>query len=130
MPLVRISIMEGRSASEKKALLDAVHSSLVEAFMIPDRDRVQRITEFRKEDFEIPCDRTDFFTIIEITILPGRSLDARRKLYSLINSKLMDSGYKNPNDIVIVLQEPCLDNWGIRGGRPASEVDIGFKLDV
>ena len=29
-----------------------------------------------------------------------------------------------------VLQEPPLDNWGLRGGQPASELDLGFKLDV
>lgn len=130
MPLVKISIIEGRSLSEKKRLLDAVHSSLVEAFKIPDRDRVQRIVEFKKDDFEIPQDRTGFFTIIEITILPGRSLEAKKNLYTTINQKLSGIGYQNPNDIVIVLNEPDLNNWGIRGGKPASEVDIGFRLDV
>lgn len=130
MPLVKISIIEGRSLSEKKRLLDAVHSSLVEAFKIPDRDRVQRIVEFKKDDFEIPQDRTGFFTIIEITILPGRLLEAKKNLYTTINQKLSGIGYQNPNDIVIVLNEPDLNNWGIRGGKPASEVDIGFRLDV
>lgn len=130
MPLVKISIIEGRSLSEKKRLLDAVHSSLVEAFKIPDRDRVQRIVEFKKDDFEIPQDRTGLFTIIEITILPGRSLEAKKNLYTTVNQKLSDIGYQNPNDIVIVLNEPDLNNWGIRGGKPASEVDIGFRLDV
>lgn len=130
MPLVKISIIEGRSKEQKKALFDAIHSSLVEAFKIPDKDRVQRIIEFSKDDFEVPSDRTDLFTLIEITILPGRSLATKKKLYELINDKLMESGYKNPNDIVIVLSEPELCNWGIRGGRPASEVDIGFRLDV
>ena len=33
-------------------------------------------------------------------------------------------------DIFIVLNDIPLDNWGIRGGVPASEVDIGFKVDV
>jgi hypothetical protein len=31
---------------------------------------------------------------------------------------------------MIVLLEPPLENWGIRGGRPASEVDLGFKIDI
>jgi phenylpyruvate tautomerase PptA (4-oxalocrotonate tautomerase family) len=34
------------------------------------------------------------------------------------------------NDITIVLHEVALDNWGIRGGRPASEVDLGFEVGV
>ena len=47
MPLVKISILEGRPVSEKKKLLDIVHSSLVEAFKIPDNDRTQRVYEFK-----------------------------------------------------------------------------------
>ena len=34
------------------------------------------------------------------------------------------------NDITIVLHEVPLDNWGIRGGKPASEVDLGFNVNV
>jgi len=35
-----------------------------------------------------------------------------------------------PADIVIVLYKLALENWRIRGGVPASEIDLGFKLDV
>lgn len=129
MPLVKISIMKGRLPAEKKQLLDIVHSSLVEAFKIPDHDRSQRIYEFEKDDFEIPGDKTDKQTIIEITIFPGRSLEAKRKLYQLIFGKLKAIGYQD-NDATIVLTEPELHNWGIRGGFPASEINIGFDLKV
>jgi len=33
-------------------------------------------------------------------------------------------------DIKILLRESGAENWGIRGGVPASEVDLGFKVDV
>ena len=129
MPLVNISIREGRSASEKKALLDAVHRALVEAFKIPEGDRNQRLFEFSEENFEISEGKTDRYTLIEITAFPGRSLEAKRKLYQAISKKLEALGIPS-NDVFIVLQEPPLENWGIRGGLPASEVDIGFKLNV
>jgi len=35
-----------------------------------------------------------------------------------------------PGDVFIVLQEPPMENWGIRGGRMASEVDLGFEVQV
>jgi phenylpyruvate tautomerase PptA (4-oxalocrotonate tautomerase family) len=35
-----------------------------------------------------------------------------------------------PSDVFIVVLEPPLENWGIRGGVPASEVDLGFNLKV
>ena len=53
-PLVRIEIIKGRTAAERKQLLDAVHAALVEAFGIPDDDRTQLIVEHDPEYFEIP----------------------------------------------------------------------------
>lgn len=129
MPLVKISIRKGRSDSEKKKLLDLVHSSLVDSFKIPDSDRVQRIYEFNDDEFEIPSDRTNKFTIIEITIFPGRSLETKKKLYKLIFYQLKKLGYQD-NDAVVVLHEPELNNWGVRGGLSGSEVDLGFNLKV
>jgi hypothetical protein len=37
---------------------------------------------------------------------------------------------RRPTDVFVVLQEPPMDNWGIRGGRMASEVDLGFEVQV
>ena len=45
MPAARIEIREGRSSSEKKALLEAVHSALVEALKIPEDDGILRLHE-------------------------------------------------------------------------------------
>jgi len=129
MPLVKISIRKGRTDSEKKELLNIIHSALVEAFKIPGNDRVQRIYEFNNDEFEIPNDRTSKFTIIEITILPGRTFEAKKKLYRLIFNQLKNLGYQD-NDAVVVLSEPDLNNWGVRGGVPATEIDLGFNLKV
>jgi phenylpyruvate tautomerase PptA (4-oxalocrotonate tautomerase family) len=129
MPEVRIEIREGRSASEKKVLLEAVHSALVEALRIPEQDRIQRLYELPADHFEIPPDKTDLFTLVEITMFPGRSLEAKRRLYQAIVRNLEKLGI-GPNDIFLVLYEPAMENWGIRGGQPASEVDLGFEVNV
>ncbi len=36
----------------------------------------------------------------------------------------------DPMRTLIVLHEPPLENWGIRGGKAATDVQIGFKVDV
>ena len=129
MPLVKVSLLKGRSKEEKKALLDGIHAALMDAFKIPENDRNQRIFEFELDNFDIPEGKTSNYTLIEIDVFPGRSLDAKRKLYqtTVQNLKGLDI---QPNDLLIVLKEPPLDNWGVRGGTPASEIDLGFKLDV
>jgi phenylpyruvate tautomerase PptA (4-oxalocrotonate tautomerase family) len=129
MPLVKVSLLKGKSKEEKKALSDAIHAALMEAFRIPENDRNQRIFEFEPENFDVPEGKTSNYTLIEITAFPGRSLDAKRKLYQTIVKNLNKLDIQ-PNDLLIVLKEPPLDNWGVRGGIPASEIDLGFKLDV
>jgi phenylpyruvate tautomerase PptA (4-oxalocrotonate tautomerase family) len=129
MPLVKITIRKGRSREEKRVLLDAVHTALVDAFEIPEGDRNQRLLEVEPDNFEFPEGKTKDYTIIDMTVFPGRSVEAKRKLYQNIVGNLQKLNIK-PNDILIVLKEPPLENWGIRGGYPANEVNLGFKLDV
>lgn len=130
MPLVKIEIVKGKTVEYKKALLDGVHLALVEALKIPDYDRLQRLYELDDTCFEYPSIKTDRITLISLTIFKGRSAEAKKKLYSEIVNNLA----KNPgipgNDIVIVIDEPPLENWGIRGGKPANEVDLGFEIKV
>ncbi len=129
MPLVTITIIEGKTKEFKKLILDAVHKSLVAAFKIPDHDRNQRIIEIRPTNLEYPVGKTENFVTIEMTVYPGRSLQAKKALYEEIVSRLQELEIQG-DDVLIVLNEPPLENWGIRGGYPASEVDIGFKINV
>ncbi len=45
MPLLTFDIIEGRSESEIKTLLDAAHRAVVRAFKVPERDRYQIVHE-------------------------------------------------------------------------------------
>ena len=129
MPLVKVSLLKGKSKEDKKALLDAIHAALIAAFKIPENDRNQRIFEFESENFEIPEGKTSNYILIEMDVFPGRSMEAKRKLYRTIVQNLHELNIQ-ASDVLIVLNEPPLDNWGVRGGVPASAIDLGFKLDV
>lgn len=129
MPIVRIAGRKGRPPAAKRALLEAVHSALREALKIPEDDRTQILHEYAPEDFETPLTKTEKFVLVEITMFPGRSLEAKRHLYQAVVQNLGLLGIA-PEDLLIVLHEPAMENWCVRGGIPASEVDVGFKIDV
>ena len=129
MPLVKIEIEEGFDSSYQKAILDGVHNALVECIHIPDHDRRQRLYELDQAHFE-HSGRSRQYTIIEITMFKGRSFDAKKALYKDIVDKLESNPGIPGNDIIIVIHEPPLEDWGIRGGKPASEVDLGFDIKV
>jgi phenylpyruvate tautomerase PptA (4-oxalocrotonate tautomerase family) len=129
MPLIRVEIREGWSSAEKARLLDAIHAATVEALRIPDEDRTQILTEHPADAFEFPPGKGDRFTLIQVTMFAGRSLDAKRRLYQAVVGNLGRLGVP-PSDVLIVLHEVALENWGVRGGTPASDVDLGFEVDV
>ena len=120
MPHVRIEIVKGRTLEHRRRLLQAVHDALVQAFEIPDDDRIQRLVEHEPENFEIPVGSSPDYTLIEITAFPGRSVDAKRNLYSAVVSGLAEL-HIEPMDISVVVHEPTLESWGLRGGLSAAD---------
>ncbi len=130
MPIVRITIRAGKSPEYKKAVLAGVHNGLVQAFKIPEHDRIQMLHELGPYHFEIPSSKTEQFTIIEVTAFKGRSMEAKKRFYQTIAANLGEAPGIAGDDILIILHEPPLENWGIRGGKPASDVNLGFAVNV
>jgi phenylpyruvate tautomerase PptA (4-oxalocrotonate tautomerase family) len=128
MPLVTISMLKKWSNNEKQIISDSIHMSLVEAFKIPNDDYNHRILEIEKCNFYFPENKTENYMIIEMTIFPGRSINAKKQLYQEISVRLSKIGI-NENDILVVLNEPIMENWGIRG-KPGNEIELGFNLKV
>jgi phenylpyruvate tautomerase PptA (4-oxalocrotonate tautomerase family) len=129
MPLARIEVRKSRPVEEVAAIMEAVYQAQREALKVPEGDRQIRYVEHKPAYFSVPPGKTENYTLVEITLFPGRSLEAKRNLYTSIVQRFGALGIA-PSDIFIVLYEPPLDNWGLRGGIPASEVDLGFNLNV
>jgi phenylpyruvate tautomerase PptA (4-oxalocrotonate tautomerase family) len=128
MPIVKIEVCRSRPAQEITAMIEAVYQAQLVAFRLPEDDKQIRYLEYKPECFPVPPGKTENYTIVEFSIFPGRSLDAKRKLYEGIATRFGKLGIQ-PSDIIIVLHEPPLENWGVRG-KPASEIELGLNLNV
>jgi phenylpyruvate tautomerase PptA (4-oxalocrotonate tautomerase family) len=131
MPSVSIEIRRRYTPEQEAALIEAVHAGLREAFKIPPGDRNVRLLVHEPSRFACPpaCEKPEFYTLISIDAFAGRSPDAKRNLYRAIVDNLETLGI--PGDhVVIVLREIPRENWGIRGGRAGSDVELGFKVEV
>ena len=115
--------------ADPAAVIEAVQSALREALKIPEHDRTVRLMEHASSHFAVPPGRGEKYTLIEITMFAGRSMHAKRSLYQAIVRHLGAAGVPAA-DIKITLIEIPPENWGVRGGIPASEIDLGFKIDV
>jgi phenylpyruvate tautomerase PptA (4-oxalocrotonate tautomerase family) len=131
MALARIEILEGLSAADKQAMVEAVRAALSEALRTPREDPSVRLAEYPREQFALPYpDRhSERFTLVEVTMFAGRSLQTKRRLYDAIVGGLSTLGVP-PGDVLIVLHESAMENWAVTGGVPASEVEVGFEVDI
>lgn len=129
MPVSRIEVRRSRSPAEVQALIEAVYQAQQETLQLPAHDRQIRYVEHRPEHFAVPPGKSENYTLVEITLFSGRSREAKRALYQALVRHFEALGIA-PADVFIVLNEQPLENWGIRGGVPACDLDLGFKVDV
>ncbi|HEX4895937.1 MAG TPA: tautomerase family protein [Solimonas sp.] len=129
MPSTCISVRRAWPAAQRAQLIAAVQAALIEGLRIPEQDRCVRLQAFAPEDFAVKPQSGEYFTLVEVDLFPGRSLDAKRRCYQAMVRNLGALGIPAA-EVKVVLREVPQDNWGIRGGRPASEVDLGFKVEV
>ena len=129
MPNAKIEVLRKYSPADEEGLLNAVHAAMMEGIKTPEWDRTIRLVVHEPHRFAIPPNRSDRYTLVDIDLFSGRSLEAKKALYQAIVRNLAPFGI--PADhIKILLREIPTENWGVRGGVPASEVELGFKVDV
>ena len=121
MPLVRISLIEGKSTEYREKIGGVVHQAMVEAINCPAQDRFQLITEHTKENFlcapeYLGIPHTDDLIIIQITLNEGRTVELKKALYQAIASGLNAAVSVNIQDIFISLVEVKKENWSFGNG--------------
>ena len=122
MPMVRISLLEGRSTADRAAIGEAVHQAMVETINAPADDRFQVITEHPKggliyDPKYLGIARGDGFVMIQITLNQGRTLDMKRALYKRIAEKLAAAPGIQKEDVMVNLVEVPKENWSFGNGE-------------
>jgi phenylpyruvate tautomerase PptA (4-oxalocrotonate tautomerase family) len=131
MPKVLIEVRRAAAPELEARLMDAVHAALREAFNIPEWDRTVRLIAHEPHRLQVSprLAHPERFTMVTIDCFAGRSLAAKRALYAAITRNLVALGI--PADhVLVLLREAPLENWGVRGGQPACDVDLGFQVNV
>jgi phenylpyruvate tautomerase PptA (4-oxalocrotonate tautomerase family) len=123
MPLVTLTIREGKSSEFKSVVLNAVHGALI-ASGVPEKDRFQRVLELSADDFrfdteypDLTAPRTDDFVLIEILLSVGRSVKVKKKILADILGGLSKGPGLNPENVMVCFKETLWENWSFGGGR-------------
>jgi len=113
----------------RQALSDAIHACMMEALALPPEKRFHRFLPLEREDFIYPADRSERYTIIEISMFAGRSVEAKKRLIRLLFARLEAACGVAPNDVEITITETPRENWGIRG-LPGDELGLSYTVTV
>lgn len=121
MPLLRFDLVEGRSKSELKVLLDAAHRAMLAAFEVPERDRYQIVHEHKRsrlvvEDTGLGIPRTDNVVMLQVTTRP-RGRAAKERFYRLLVEELEKSCGIAPSDVMVSMVQNTDEDWSFGLGR-------------
>lgn len=113
----------------KANLSDAIHACAMEALQLPANKRFHRFFPLDEADFFFPPDRSSRYTIIEISMFEGRSVEAKKRLIRLLFTRLQEDVHIEPQDLEITISETPQHNWGIRG-LPGDELSLNYRVNV
>ena len=113
----------------KQDLSEILHMCIVQAFQIPKEKKFHRFFPLKKENFFFPSGRSKYYTIIEIMMFEGRSVETKKNLIKILFKKIEENLAISPNDIEIVMLESPKYNWGIRG-QSGDDLNLNYKTDL
>ena len=121
MPLVRISLLKGKSPEYVRAIADGVHKALHEAYKAQLDDRFQVIDEYDAGKLIYDADylgvhRTDDIVIVSILAGKWRDTATKQALYKRIVELLVENPGVNPANVQVFLSPNDHDDWSFGNG--------------
>jgi phenylpyruvate tautomerase PptA (4-oxalocrotonate tautomerase family) len=121
MPLVHISLLDGKPKDYLDTLADGVHQAMVEAFEVPPDDRFQTIRQFAVGELHYDAHylggpRSTDFVLVEITAGRPRSTATKEAFYRRLAERLQASPGLRPADLMVVIATTQRDEWSFGDG--------------
>ena len=113
----------------RQELSETIHSCVVDALGFPPEKRFHRFFPMNREDFIHPSDRSDRYTIIEISMFEGRSQESKGTLIRMLYERIGRNLGISAQDIEITIFESPMHNWGIRG-MVGDELNLSYRVNV
>lgn len=113
----------------KRQLSDVIHSCVVDALQFPQDKRAHRFFPLEQEDFFYPDGRSEAYTILELTMITGRTVETKKKLIRLLFERINGQVGIAQHDLEICIQESPAHDWGFRGMH-GDEVKLTYRVEV
>ena len=113
----------------KEQLSDIIHSCIVEALEFPKDKKFYRFLPMKEEDIFYPNSRSRAYTIIEIMMIEGRTVETKKRLIRLLFERIRKELGIQAVDIEVVIQEAPAYQFGFRG-MTGDEMLLDYKVEV
>ncbi|GAF64659.1 4-oxalocrotonate tautomerase [Bacillus sp. TS-2] len=113
----------------KKSLSEVIHDCMVQSLKLPVDKKFHRYFPIDKEDFYFPNDKSESYTIVEISMFQGRTVEAKKQLITQLFQTIKSEVGISPEDLEITIFETPMYHWGIRG-LPGDELKLNYVVDV
>ena len=135
MPLVRISLLKGKSNDQIRAIADSVHQALTETFEVPVDDRFQLVDQYESEEFiydpnYMGIQRSQDAVFINITASNWRDTPTKQRLYKRLAELLSANAGLRPEDVQVILSPNTREDWSFGNGLASYVKDAKDGKDM
>ena len=88
MPIATIEVKKQYDRQREVQIIDAVHSAMMQGLKNPEWDRNVRLIVHEPHRFLGPPNKDERYTLVQVDLFEGRSLDAKRQFYQALVAKL------------------------------------------
>jgi len=122
VPLVRIDLVQGKSAEYKRTIGDVIYDAMTATMNVPENDRFQIFSERSNGELIVDphylgIERSKDCIIIQVTLNEGRTLDQKKAFYKAVADGLFIRLGLRRQDVFINLVEVKKENWSFGNGE-------------
>lgn len=129
MGQIKIFGLKKELDKNKEKMSEVIHSCVVDGLKLPRDKKFQRFFPLNEDEFYFPNDRTEKYTIIELSIFEGRTVETKKEFIRLVYTRFQEQLNISGNDIELTIFETPKSNWGIRG-IPADELTLNYNVNL
>jgi phenylpyruvate tautomerase PptA (4-oxalocrotonate tautomerase family) len=114
----------------KARMSDVIHGCLQLVLGMPEDKRAHRFIPLDREDMYYPGGRSDAYTVIEINMMAGRTVETQKALIKALFQEFERQLGLEPVDVEIIIKEQPPHHWGFRGMTGDEAADLKYKVNV
>ncbi|MCB2225101.1 MAG: tautomerase family protein [Desulfarculaceae bacterium] len=125
MPVAVVHLSESLPLEGRAALADELRHAVVESLGVPPQFGKVIVYAAPQAQRSVHPERDPGFVLVELHLFSGRTREVKARLVAALDAVVRRHTGLSPENVFVHLIESPKENWGLRGGRPADEVDLG-----